>query len=181
MYICLLPQFQLLCQLAAIITMQICHMAIHIPNLIRIERGIDWNPGPQIRKFLLSYRKPLYIDVYLSAAFNPAFVLASRYNYNAARPDSNTHTKFDYDWKRFRMAARTSYFKNFYFLIEIHCTSMYICLPQNQLLRQQVAIITLQPGHISVHKLSLIMIERGLGWEPRSRAGPYSNTHTMLY
>ena len=26
------------------------------------------------------------------------------------------------------MEARTSNFENFYFLIEIHCTSMYICL-----------------------------------------------------
>ena len=52
------------------------------------------------------------------------------------------------------MGARTSNFQNFYFLIEIHCTSMYICLlPQNQLLCQQATIaevsiyICLLPKH----------------------------------
>ena len=49
----------------------------------------------QLRKFLLSYRNPMYIDVYSSAAQKPALVSASRYNYSAARLYSNTHTMFD--------------------------------------------------------------------------------------
>ena len=64
------------------------------------------------------------------------------------------------------MGARTSNFKHFYFLIEIHCTSryMYICLlPQNQVLCQQVAIITMQLDHIAIHIPSLIRTERGSG------------------
>ena len=36
---------------------------------------------------------PLHIDAYLSAVANPALMPARRYN--AARPYSNTHTKFD--------------------------------------------------------------------------------------
>ena len=88
MYICLLPQIQLLIQQVAIITMQIGHRAIHIPNLIRIERVKDGSQDLELRKFLLSYRNPLYIDVYLSASLDPAFVLASRYNYNAASPSA---------------------------------------------------------------------------------------------
>ena len=62
------------------------------------------------------------------------------------------------------MGARTSNVENFYFLIEIHCTSMSICLlPQNQLLCQQVAIIAMQLDHVAIHITSLIRIERGLG------------------
>ena len=67
------------------------------------------------------------------------------------------------------MGARISNFENFYFLIEIHFTSMHICLlPQNQLMCQQVAIITMQLDHIAIqiHIPSLIRIERGLGCEP---------------
>ena len=67
------------------------------------------------------------------------------------------------------MGARTSNFENFYFLIEIHCTSMYISLlPQNQLLCQQVAMITMQLDHIAIHIPSLCRIEGLLGWEPGS-------------
>ena len=91
------------------------------------------------------------MDVYLSAAPQPALVPASRYNYNAASPYSNTRTKFDLHWKGFRMGVRTSNIENFYFLIEIHCTSMYICLlPQNQLFCQQVVINTMQIDHIAI-------------------------------
>ena len=38
---------------------------------------------------------PLYIDVCLSAAPKPALVPVICYNDDAARPYSNTHTKFD--------------------------------------------------------------------------------------
>ena len=92
----------------------------------------------------------------------PAILPASSYNNNAARPYSNTHTKFDYDRNGFRMDARTSNLENFYFLIETLCKSMNICLLlQNQLLCQQVAIITTQPGHIAIHIPTFIRIERG--------------------
>ena len=50
MYICLLPQTQLLCQQVAIIKMQLDHIAIHITSLIRIERGLGWEPGPKTSK-----------------------------------------------------------------------------------------------------------------------------------
>ena len=79
---------------------------------------------------------------------------------------------------KFRMGARTSNFENFYFLIELHCTSMYISLlSQNQLLCQQVAIITVQVYHIAIHIPSLIVIEGGLEWEPGPRT---SNISTFL-
>ena len=68
------------------------------------------------------------------------------------------------------MDARTSNFENFYFLIEIPYTLMYISLlPKNQLLCQQVAIIAMQLDHIAIHIPSLIGIERGIGWEPGPR------------
>ena len=92
-----------------------------------------------------------------------ALVTASRYNYNAARPYSNTYSKSDHDGKGFRMRATISNFENFYFRIEIHCKtmSMYICvLPQIQLLCQQVAETTMQIVHIAIHIPSLIRIER---------------------
>ena len=73
------------------------------------------------------------------------------------------------------MGARTSNFEKFYFLIKIHCTSMYICLlPQNQFLCQQVAIITMQLVHIAIHIPNLIRIEKGLGWEPGPRTSKMS-------
>ena len=72
MYICLLPQNQLLCQQAATITMQLPHLALHIPNLIRIER--------------------MYFCL---LPIKPAAVSASHYYYNAGRPYRNTRTKFD--------------------------------------------------------------------------------------
>ena len=99
MYICLLPQNHLFSQQVAIITMQLDHIAVHTPSLIKIEKGLEWEPGP--------------------------------------RTSNNT------------------------FIIETHCTSMYICLlPQNQPLCQQVAIITMPLDHIAVHTPSLIKIER---------------------
>ena len=53
---------------------------------------------------------------------------------------------------------------------------MYICLlPQNQLLCQQVAIITMQLDYIAIHIPSLIWIQRGLGWEPLARTSKISN------
>ena len=73
------------------------------------------------------------------------------------------------------MGARTSNFENFYFLVEIHCTSMDICLlPQNQLLSQQVIKITMHLYYIAIHIQSLIRIERGLGWEPGTRTSKIS-------
>ena len=77
--------------------MQLDHIAIHIPILIRIGMGVGWEHGPRISKFLLSYRNPLLIDIYVSAAEKQALVSASRYNYNAASPYSNAHTNFDQD------------------------------------------------------------------------------------
>ena len=109
------------------------------------------------------------------AAPKAALMPASRYNYNAVRPYSNTHTKVDYDLKGIRMEARTSNFENFYIHMEIICTSMYICLlPQNQLLCQQVARITMQLYHIAIHIPRLIRIERGLGWKPGPRTSKIS-------
>ena len=84
MYICLLPQNQLLCQQVAIIIIQLDRITIHIPTLFRIELGLGSEQGPVHRKFLHFYRIPLYIDAHLSSASKPAPVLASRYNYNAA-------------------------------------------------------------------------------------------------
>ena len=76
------------------------------------------------------------------------------------------------------MGVKTSNFENFNFLIEIHCTPMYICqLPNNQPLYQQVAIISMQLYHIAIHIPSLIRIERGLVWEPGPRT---SNISTFL-
>ena len=76
------------------------------------------------------------------------------------------------------MGVRTSNFENFYFLIEIHCTSMYISLLlQNQLLYEQVAINTMQIDHIAIHITRLIRIERVLGWEQGPRT---SNISTFL-
>ena len=51
----------------------------------------------ELGKFLLSYSNPLYIDAYLSAAPKPALVPSSSYNFNAVRPYSNTHTRYDPD------------------------------------------------------------------------------------
>ena len=68
------------------------------------------------------------------------------------------------------MGARTSNIENFSFLIDIHCTSMYISLlSQNQVLCQQVGIITVQRGHIAIHIPSLIRIEKGLELESGPR------------
>ena len=50
MYICLLPQNQLLCQQAAIITTQLDHKAVHIPSVIMIEKGLLLEPGPRTLK-----------------------------------------------------------------------------------------------------------------------------------
>ena len=94
--ICLLPQHQLVFLQVAIVIMQEYHIAIHIPGFIRIERGLGREPGSQTLKILLSFRNPLYIDVYLSAAPKPALVPANRYNYNADPPYSNTHSQCDF-------------------------------------------------------------------------------------
>ena len=73
------------------------------------------------------------------------------------------------------MGVRTSNFENFYFLIEIHCTSMNIgILPKSPLLCQQVAIITIQLDNISIQIPSVLRIERGLGWEPGPRTSKVS-------
>ena len=95
MYICLLPQNQLLCRQVSMIAMQLYNIAIHILNLIRIERGLGREPGPRTSKISTSYRNPLYIDVCLSASSQPALFPASRYNYDVAVPYSNTHTNFN--------------------------------------------------------------------------------------
>ena len=50
MYICLLPQNQLLCQQVAIVAMQLVNIEIHIPSLIRIERGLGLEPGHRTSK-----------------------------------------------------------------------------------------------------------------------------------
>ena len=64
------------------------------------------------------------------------------------------------------MGGRTANFENFFFLIEIYYTLMYISLlPKNLLLCQQVAIIAMQLHHIAIHIPSLIRIKRGIEWE----------------
>ena len=132
----------------------------------------DGSQDVDFRKFLFSYINPLYIGIYLSAAPNPALVPASHYSRNAARPYLNKSTNVDSDG---RMEARTSNFENFYCLLEIHCTSMYLCLlPQIQLLCQQVATISMQLNHIAIYILNLIRIERGLGWQPGPRTSKMS-------
>ena len=50
MDICLLPQNQLLSQQVIIITMHLYYIAIHIQSLIRIERGLGWEPGTRTSK-----------------------------------------------------------------------------------------------------------------------------------
>ena len=78
----------------------------------------------------------------------------------------------------FRIGAKTSNFENVYFLMETHCTSIYICLlPQNPLFCQQVAKITMQIVHIAIHIPSVIRNERGLVLEPGPRK---SNISTFL-
>ena len=47
MYMCLLRQNQLLCQQAAILAMQLGHISIDVPSLIRIERGLEGEPRPR--------------------------------------------------------------------------------------------------------------------------------------
>ena len=126
LYIMLMPRNQLLCLQVNIMTMQQDHIATHTPRFIRIEKGLELVPGP--RTSIVSYRNPLYINVYLPAAPTPALDPASRYNYNAAILSTNTYTRFDKNCKGFRTRARIWDFENFYFLIEIHCTSMYMCL-----------------------------------------------------
>ena len=75
----------------------------------------------------------------------------------------------------FRIGTKTSNFENVYFLVETHCTSMYICLlPQNQILCQQIVKITMQIVHIARYIQSLIRIERGLGLEPGPRTSKIS-------
>ena len=106
LYICLLPQNQLLCLQVNIMTMQQDHIATYIPRLIRIVKGLGWEPGP--RTSIVSYRNPLCIDIYLPAAPTPALDPASRYNYNAAILSTNTYTRFDKDCKGFRTRTRIS-------------------------------------------------------------------------
>ena len=73
------------------------------------------------------------------------------------------------------MEVRTSIVENFYFVIEIHCTSMYICvLPQIQLLCQQIVIIAMPLDHIAIHITISITIARGLEWEPGPRTSKIS-------
>ena len=102
------PENQLLCQQAPADAMQLGHISIQIPSLFRIERVLVGVQGLELRKLILSYSNPLYIDVYLFVALKPTLVPASRCSCNAA---------------------------------------------------------TL----IAMHIPSLIMIERGLGWEPGPR------------
>ena len=72
------------------------------------------------------------------------------------------------------MGARTSIVENFYFVIEIHCTSMYICvLPHIQLLCQ-IVIIAMPLDHIAINITKLITIARGLEWEPGPRTSKIS-------
>ena len=74
--------------------MQIDHITMDIPSLIRFERGLQLEAGPRTSKIsTFLYKSPLY-DVYFSAAQKTAFMPASIYNYIAASPYSNTHSKF---------------------------------------------------------------------------------------
>ena len=75
---CLLPQNQLLCQHAAIPAMQLVYISMHIPSLIMIERGLTGETC------YISYRNPLYIDVYAFAAPKPVLVPARSCSCNAA-------------------------------------------------------------------------------------------------
>ena len=53
MYISLLRQNQVLRQQAAVVAMhavQLHYITIHIPSLVRIERGLGWEPGPRTSK-----------------------------------------------------------------------------------------------------------------------------------
>ena len=81
--------------------------------MIRIERGLVGMPSKQkgndqepiiefyilkdLESCYISYRNPLYIDVYVSTAPQPALVPASRYAGNAARSYINIYTKTDKD------------------------------------------------------------------------------------
>ena len=47
MYICLLHRNHLLCQQAAIPAIKLCQISMHIPSLIRIERGLVGKPLPR--------------------------------------------------------------------------------------------------------------------------------------
>ena len=70
------------------------------------------------------------------------------------------------------MGARTSNFENFYFAIEINCTSMYICLlSPNRLLCLQSTEDEMEPGHKSIRITNLNRNKRGsiASGEPRPR------------
>ena len=62
MYVCLLPQNQHLCKQVAIITMHPDHIGIHIPPLIRIERGLEWESGRRTSKMFTFLEKSTYQD-----------------------------------------------------------------------------------------------------------------------
>ena len=102
MYICLLPQNHLFSQQVAIITMQLDHIAVHTTSLIRIEKGLEWEPGPRTSNntFIIeTHCKCLFfIEICCTSMYIcllPPNQLLYRYNYNAASPFSNTYTKLD--------------------------------------------------------------------------------------
>ena len=64
MYIGLLSQNKLLCQQVAITIMQLDHITMHIPSLIRIEKDLGLETGPRTSKiatFLQKLCKSMYI------------------------------------------------------------------------------------------------------------------------
>ena len=125
---CLLPQNHLLCQQAAIHAMQLRHISIHIPNLIRIERGIVGEPKP----CLISYRNALcllpqnqlFLHMYQPAAI-PAMQLGHISIYIPSLIRIEIYLVGEPIPRTLNVAS---------FLIEIYCISRYMCLlPQIQL------------------------------------------------
>ena len=111
--------------------MQIGHISIHILSLNRIEMNLVGEPGPWTSK-----RASFLIYWYIFVCCPKNQLLCHQVTKITMQVvQIAIHTPSLIRIERFRMAAMTSNFENFYFLIEIHCTSMYICLlPQNQLL-----------------------------------------------
>ena len=95
MYICLLPQNGLFCQQVAIITIELDHIAIHIPNLVLIERCLGWEAGPQTSEMSTFLYKSIVHRCIFVCPPKQTHVLESRFNYNRGRQCSNIHTKFD--------------------------------------------------------------------------------------
>ena len=64
MYICLLPQNQLLCQQAAVVAKQRGHISIDIPSLIRFERGLVAEPEHRTSKIAIFLMEIHCISIY---------------------------------------------------------------------------------------------------------------------